>query len=290
MNPRKAGCMLAAFLIASLPLALAQGTYTQFDPPGSLYTAAGGIDTAGDIVGYYVDASSNWHGFLFSGGTYTNIDYPGAAYTYPNGINDLGQIVGHSSLGNGFLYDEQTQTFTTIIHPFASQTYAFGINNAGTIVGAYFHVAQHGWNSKWIGFELVGSKFYDVFPPNVEETYVLGVSASDKAVGYSTFASSLSNFFYYRGRYKDLPLPFEAGVNGINPAGTTVVGAYSPSQNVTAGFVNTSRSFQELQFPGSTNTFASGINASGVVVGYFRDSSNVTHGFTWTPPGDAAKK
>ena len=81
MNPRKAGCILAAFLIAFVPLALAQGTYTQFDPPGSIGTFATGIDTAGDIVGYYDDGSSNYHGFLFSGGTYTNIDYPGATYT-----------------------------------------------------------------------------------------------------------------------------------------------------------------------------------------------------------------
>ena len=291
MNPRKAGCILAAFLIAFGPLAMGQGTYTQFDPPGSLYTAAGGIDTAGDIVGYYVDASSTWHGFMFSAGTYTNVDYPGAQYTYPNGINDLGQIVGSwYPPDSGFLYDVQTQTFTIINRPLASGTYPFAINNAGTIAGSFFHVAQHGQNSKWFGFELVGSQYHNISPPNAQSTFVVGVAASGKAVGYSTYASSLSNFFYDRGRYKDLPLPFEAPVNGINPAGNAVVGYYTPSPGITAGFLYQNNIVTTLQFPGSTNTRAFGINASGEVVGYFVDANNIYHGFTWAPPGDAARK
>ena len=77
MNPRKEGRILAAFLIAFLPLALAQGTYTQFDVPGAIYTFVAGIDSAGDVVGQYEDASGNFHGFFFSGSTYATVDYPG---------------------------------------------------------------------------------------------------------------------------------------------------------------------------------------------------------------------
>src|SRR5438034_2505816 len=283
MNPRKAGCILAAFLIASAPLVVAQGTYTQFDDPIAVQGTYGtGINTAGDIVGTWLDSGGDAHGFMLSGGIYTTIDYPGAADTYLTGINDLGQIVGHSSVGTGFLYDVQAQTFTTINRPLASQTYASAINNAGTIAGIFLHV--HGRYSKWIGFELIDSQYHNISPPNAQSTFVIGVSASDKAVGYYTYASSFSNFFYDRGRYKDLPLPFEATVSGINPAGTTVVGVYSPSQNVTAGFVNEGRSFQELQFPGTASTYASGINAAGEVVGSFADANGTYHGFTWTPP------
>jgi hypothetical protein len=198
INPRKAGCILAAFLIAFVPLALAQGTYTQFDDPIAVYGTSGtSINTAGDIVGIYFDGGVNAHGFLLSGGAYTTIDYPGATDTYLTGINDVGQIVGwfRGDSISGFSYDVQTQTFTTFNRPFASQTYAFGINSAGAIAGTYFHVAQHGQNSRWIGFELVGSKYYDIFPPKVDATFVVGVSASGKAVGYSTKSRTLSNFF-----------------------------------------------------------------------------------------------
>jgi probable HAF family extracellular repeat protein len=99
----------------------------------------------------------------------------------------------------------------------------------------------------------------------------------------------LSNFFYYRERYKDLPLPFEASVNGINPAGNAVVGYYTPSPGISAGFLYQNNIVTTLQFPGSTYTQAFGINASGEVVGLF-DDATTQHGFIWTPPGDAAKK
>ena len=42
------------------------------------------------------------------------------------------------------------------------------------------------------------------------------------------------------------------------------------------------RVLQALSFPGSIITVASGINATGDVVGYFIDSS-VPHGFLWIP-------
>ena len=43
------------------------------------------------------------------------------------------------------------------------------------------------------------------------------------------------------------------------------------------------RVLQALSFPGSIITVAPGVNATGDVVGYFIDSSDVPHGFLWTP-------
>src|SRR5437773_384935 len=77
---RKTVLLLAIpLLIVSGPLALAQGTYMQIDDPNAVgQTYCYGVDTAGDIMGYYVDGSGIPHGFLLSAGTYTTIDYPGA--------------------------------------------------------------------------------------------------------------------------------------------------------------------------------------------------------------------
>jgi hypothetical protein len=86
-------------LIASVPLALAQGTYTQIDVPGATGTSGRGIDTAGDIVGSYLSGASDV-GFLLSGGVYSTIKYPGSELTFLFGINDNGQIVG-SEFGVG---------------------------------------------------------------------------------------------------------------------------------------------------------------------------------------------
>ena len=47
-------------------------TYTTLDDPlGTLGTFAQGINTSGQIAGYYLDSSNSSHGFLYSGGTYT---------------------------------------------------------------------------------------------------------------------------------------------------------------------------------------------------------------------------
>jgi probable HAF family extracellular repeat protein len=78
-------------------------------------------------------------------------------------------------------------------------------------------------------------------------------------------------------------------VNGINPGGNAVVGYYTPSPGTIAGFLYQNNILTTLQFPGSTYTIASGINASGEVVGLF-DDATTQHGFIWTPPGDAVKK
>jgi uncharacterized membrane protein len=51
-------------------------TYTTLDDPSATnFTQAFGINSAGQIVGSYGNASGT-HGFLLSGGTYTTIDDP----------------------------------------------------------------------------------------------------------------------------------------------------------------------------------------------------------------------
>jgi hypothetical protein len=94
----KAVLSLAVLLIATMPLALGQGTYTQIDVPGAIYTECIGLDTAGDIVGAYGNASGTVDGFLLTGGIYTTVVYPGSTFTSLNGINDAGQIVGSGNV------------------------------------------------------------------------------------------------------------------------------------------------------------------------------------------------
>ena len=111
MNLSKAPYFVAALMIAFVPLASAQGTYTQIDYPGAVETSCIAINSAGDTVGFFKDTDSNTHGFLLSSGTFTQLDVPGASSTQAFGINDLGQIVGFNGTGS-FSYDIATQTFS----------------------------------------------------------------------------------------------------------------------------------------------------------------------------------
>jgi probable HAF family extracellular repeat protein len=50
-------------------------TYTTLDDPSAGgITSASGINSAGQIVGYYDDTGIGTHAFLYSGGTYTMLD------------------------------------------------------------------------------------------------------------------------------------------------------------------------------------------------------------------------
>jgi probable HAF family extracellular repeat protein len=290
MTLRKFILSLALLLLASAPLTLAQGTYTQIDYPGAVMTEATGINTAGDITGLY-DDSTGGHGFLLSGGAYTTIDYPGAQYSYLYGINDNGQIVGLAE-PVGFLYDMNTQAFTTISYPGATFTFPLAINNAGTIAG--FFQQQKGNHFLTAGFELTGSTYTEVGPLNASATYAWGISAAGELVGYAYIArtGTYVDFSFAQAKFRQITIPNAAFplVYGTNPEGSAVVGSYEPFAGIT-GFIYRDNTFLPLSFPGAITTEAYGINAARQVVGYFIDQNKATHGFLWTPPaGDGEHK
>jgi probable HAF family extracellular repeat protein len=287
-NIRKATLNLTIFLVASVPLALGQGTYTQIDEPDAvLGTFVQGVDTAGDIVGSYRDAGGAYHGFLLSGGVYTTIDYAGPQYTELFGINDAGQIVGFTFLPEiGFLYDMATQTFTEISFPGSTSTYALAINNSGTIAGYIIY------SGAYHGFELVGSKYRQAVPPGTVDSYVYGVSSSGELAGFvRSTKQTQDNFLFERGKFTQITIPNapSAIVYGINPAGNALVGQYTPVSGTVGGFLYQNKTLQSLQFPGSSYTYATGVNAGGEVVGTFYDGSGLEHGFTWVS-GDPSRK
>jgi probable HAF family extracellular repeat protein len=286
----KAVLALGVLLLATVPLALAQGTYTQIDYPGALGgTYAFGIDNAGDLVGTYGDPNgTTLDGFLLTGGTYATIDYPGAQYTYLYGINNAGQVVGFTNggfgLDLGFVYAVSTQAFTTVSYPGAISTDATSINDSGTTVGSAL------LGSEYIGFELTGSTYRKIVLGQ-DDIYDLAVIASGAVAGYGQSKNNPSyiNFLFNDRKFRPLTIPLQfAQVLGINPAGNAVVGDYTPS--IILGFLYQNKTLTTLQFPGAQQTFASGINDSGTVVGWFLDSQGNTHGFTWTPPAAAGKK
>jgi uncharacterized membrane protein len=125
-------------LLSSLVAAQdASYTFTTIDIPGSIGTVAGGINTAGQIVGRFRDATGIGHGFLKEGTTFTTIDVPGATETTEaNGTSTAGQTVGLFRDTTG-LHGFQTDgtTITTIDVPGALFAQPNGINTAGQIVG-----------------------------------------------------------------------------------------------------------------------------------------------------------
>ncbi len=78
---------------------LTQDGFTTIDVPGvSIASDNGGINTHGEIVGFYCDSepcrTAITHGFLLGTGELTSIDVPGAIFTVSFSINTRGDIAG----------------------------------------------------------------------------------------------------------------------------------------------------------------------------------------------------
>ena len=290
MTFRKVILSLAVLLLAPVPLALAQGTYTQIDYPGEPDTITLGINAAGDIVGSFWNGGRDRGGFLLSGSVYTSILYPGAERTAPSGINDAGQIVGSTFQPTvGFEYDIGTPGVTTIQYPNVAETFPTAINDAGTVAG-YFYVKNR---VSTAGFELINSSYRQVTGSGMSSLYVWGISGAGELAGfgYNTLGM-VTDFVFPSTGFEQVTIPNleNAIVFGINPQGSALIGYATLPSGTNIGFVSRDGRVTALQFPGATETYAQGINAAGEVVGYFADASSHFHGFTWTPPADAAKK
>src|SRR5438270_1478022 len=88
--------VIIALALCGIPLHAGAATFTNFDPPGSVFTYPVSINKSGVITGYYDDSNGVTHGFLRSSkGKIITFDAPGAVgQTRPAAINDSGAIAG----------------------------------------------------------------------------------------------------------------------------------------------------------------------------------------------------
>jgi hypothetical protein len=111
--------------------------------PANSNSQATGVNNAGTVVGFWQDASGNFHAFEDLAGLITSFEYPGSMSTQALGINDLGEIVGDYVAANGDMFGflDNGGLFSTV-DPFGSTSVvANGINDKGHIVGFYMDAA-----------------------------------------------------------------------------------------------------------------------------------------------------
>ncbi len=123
------------------------GTITQLTgPAGATFTQALGLNNEGQVVGDYMDANGNTHGFVYNTGTgtYATIDDPnegvvnGVTSTTVNGINDQGQLVGFYTDANGNvdgMLATVQQVVAVVTDPTAGSTLAVAAGSGGIEAG-----------------------------------------------------------------------------------------------------------------------------------------------------------
>src|SRR5437764_562199 len=166
--------------------------FLNIDPPSNTgFTETFGINSSGQIVGYYENPQR--HGFLYSRGTYTPINVPTAASTEADGINDLGHIVGtyqdSSFRFHGYIY--RNGTYSTLDDPLGTgETVPQGVNNADQVVGFYI-----GSNSLFHGFFVDAA--FGLYAP-IDDP-LAGTTASGNGEG--TYAQDINNVHQIVGYY-----------------------------------------------------------------------------------------
>lgn len=286
-------------------------TYVSLDNPKAYNglgggTYATGINSNGQVAGYYLDAAGNTHGFVYTAGTWTTLDNPNASdcldsivstattTTLATGINDSGQVVGNYSNcatgSHGFIYNGST--WITLDDPDGvGSTYASGINNNGQVTGYYLDAAgMH-------GFIYSDGNYTILDEPNTPlssfgGTAATGINDSGQVAGYfgSADTATWHGFIYNNGSYIQLDNPNAApstNAYGINNSGQ-VAGTFPDVMSLNHGFVYSGGTYASLDYPNAEyGTNAYGINSSGQVTGHFTDYNGI-HGFVATPVNTAS--
>ena len=284
--------------VAAKSAAIADGTFTSFDVPGSVGTLALDINASGTIVGRYLAPTTppTTHGFILTpDGEFTTIDYPGSSFTATVGINARGDIVGQYAVPtaprqrHGFLlkdgvftsFDPEGSTFTNVL----------GINDRGYIVGRYCTLAVCGPVGTGIyhGYLLSDGQFSPVAFPGSAETDAWKINSRGQIAGGFVKDGEEHAFVVSDGSYTELTLPIANPIsmdNGGQNARGDVVGLYCDGAppcvivpTGTHGFFLSKDAFETIDYPGAVATSAIGINAHRDIVGGWFDSNGRIHGF-----------
>jgi probable HAF family extracellular repeat protein len=271
-------CVLFSPLVAAHA---ASYTFITFDVPSGTIVDANGINTAGQIVGHFVDTTNHIHGFLIDGATFTTIDVPGAPRTEATGINEMGQIVGGfiDVTGNGHAFLKDGASFTTFDFPGTfGRTWAWGINTAGQIVGVVGDASGNGH-----GFLKDGTTFTTIDVPGATITHARGINTAGQIVGHFSDATGLHGFLKDGATFTTIDVPGArlTFASGINTAGQ-IAGGFDDATG-RHGFLKDGATFTTIDIPGARGTNAFGINETGQIVGTFADATGYPHGFVATP-------
>ena len=278
-------CLMVAICLSTASISAQQ--FFTLSPPGAGFSAPGGINDLGQVVGFYYDGSGNQHGYVLTAGVYTTIDYPGAVGTSCNGINNNGVIVGsyidNNSIGHGFTFINST--FTLVDDPaLPGGTFPSQISDQGLIAGT-------GYDSlgNLHGFTYANNTFTPVDYPGSNSTQVLDMSFNGlELVGVYSLpsfpAQTYQGYTYMSGTFNEVTYPGSAStaLNGVTNSGL-VVGTYVlPNQTADHVFFSNGNTYTTEDFPGAASSLAANMNDLGEIVGIYYDASNNGHGFLMT--------
>jgi hypothetical protein len=237
--------ILTAACLARQGAAAATYTFTSYDVPLGTLAGTGSINNQGEAIGSY------W------GPSFSAIN----GYTLPSS----GTIQG------GIAYPEVGVFYT----------WAASLNSAVTIAGWYGDTAFHGFlltNGVYTSYNVAGAI----------NTEIWGINDSGHLAGFFDHNGGNSQGFLDTGtgtaQIIAFPKALSTGCYGLNNQ-DTVVGIYSGSDNVVHGFLKRLKGkFTKIDMAGAgaNGTNPQAVNSASLVAGYYYDTNNKRHGFTFS--------
>jgi len=273
--------LVFAILVVSVAPAWSQPAPIDF--PGARDTRPQAISATGVISGVYVSQDRRTHGFVLDRGEFTSIDFPGAIFTSAQGINPAGDVVGLYELPTdvdfrGYLYSQGN--YFPIEIPGALNVRPFGINPQGDVVGGYV-----GADRRSHGFLMRQGELISLDPPGSLNAALLDISPRGDVLGrYQQPAGVFHTFMFADGEFASFDVPGALSNGGmgarasVNPQGE-VVSSYTGTDGRIRGVLFDADGPKTIDFPNTQFVIATGLNARGEIVGWYRDLAGRDHGF-----------
>jgi len=208
--------------------------------------------------------------------------HPPENLTYVTGISNTGATVGYFSVTHTTAFVRSTKgTFSSPITVHNQAVFSGGINTSGLVCG--YTVAgppaltNHGFffqNKILTTYDVPGATQTDLFSLNDEGNFVGAYSVTNlfPTIGFTSIGGTIAEI-----DIPDSTIVLPAGINNSNE----VVGIYGTAENINAqGFYQDANGvvITSLNYPGAGQTFLTGINDQGTIVGYYPRAFGGTHG------------
>jgi hypothetical protein len=272
----------------------ADGTITEFDPPGMTDTHSTAINGRKQIVGYGISNHGTNQGFQRSvhANPWLHIIIPDSAFTFAWAINDNGIVTGFfddsAFEAHGYFFDPMVG-YTIFDDPDAGfQELGFGthatvINRGGIIAGNYEDKDVEGLEHGFVRDPLGNLTNFDAEGANAFRLFSVAINLSGQIAGsYQNVGAFPRSFFRDAlGNVTDFEVAgaTDTTAAGMNDAGT-IVGHWNDSAFTTHGFIrNASGTITTFDAPvPNLGTFPTGINNRNQIIGLIYTGTGV-HAF-----------
>ncbi len=248
------------------------------------WSFAYGISPDGQAVGYsYTTGTSIPHAFLWSGGTMKDLGTLGGTASYSYAVNASGTVTGSSGITatdyHAFLWAGGSMIDLGTLAPFTSSG-GHDINSAGQIVGTLTETAT---TDQQAFLYSNGSMTELGALPGMSSSNGEAINDNGMIVGESRGNGyAYRAFSYLNGVMTDLGTLAGGGASyakDVNLVGQIV--GYATTGAGTRAYLYSGEAMKDLGTLG-TDSYAYGINDSGLVVGESRLASGTVHGFLYS--------